>query len=162
MYLNLSFPFLLVKQNKFQGLQLEEFFHAIDSLLLSFLKMFLAKRNKGKEKGTSFSCSFKSSALFLQAGCTRLHVMMRFLKRSLKWCGKFELLTLHEMMRFLKRSLRWCGKFELLTLHEMMRFLKRSLKWCGKFELLKLQENEKTIDNGGEGTNRWTKKYFKR
>jgi hypothetical protein len=36
------------------------------------------------------------------------------------------------------------------------------LKWCGKFELLKLQENEKTIDNGGEETNRWTKKELER
>jgi hypothetical protein len=36
------------------------------------------------------------------------------------------------------------------------------LKWCGKFELLKLQENEKTIDNGGEGTNRWTKKELEK
>jgi hypothetical protein len=77
--------------------------------------MFLAKRNKGKEKGTSFSCS---SALFSQAGCT-------------------------------------CDD-------EVPKRIKRSLKWCGKFELLKLQENEKTIDNGGEGTNRWTEKYLKR
>ncbi len=47
----------------------------------------------------------------------------------------------------------------------MMRFLKkikRSWKWCGKFELLKLQENEKTIDNCGEETNRWNKKELER
>jgi hypothetical protein len=50
MHLNLSSPFLLVKQN-ISRTSLEEFFHTIDSLSpLELLKIILAKRNKGKKK----------------------------------------------------------------------------------------------------------------